>query len=137
MKIERIAIIVAACAAVCACTTTHDKPPQSPTQVTAPAAANIAGTWRMDIASPAGDANGKLIVVQDNTAITGTLETPHGNVAITGMVGAKDVNFTTAKLPGIDAAFTFSGTIENGTMKGKAKFEQFGEGIWQAAPRGK
>ena len=132
MKIERIAIVAAVCAAVCACTTTHEKSTPAPTQATAPAIANIAGNWQMNITSPAGDATGKLIVIQNDTALTGTLDTPHGRVAINGTVGSNDVNFTTAKLPGIDTAFTFSGTIKDGAMQGNAKFGQFGEGAWNA-----
>jgi hypothetical protein len=129
MKFFRNVAIASAFAIASACSTA---PTPKPAPVAAPVIANVAGNWNMSMVSPAGNTSGKMIVIQNGSNITGTLETPHGSVGFIGTVGASDIKFS-YQIPGLQGPpFEHIGTVDGAFMTGNATFGTFGTGTFTA-----
>jgi hypothetical protein len=88
--------------------------------VTPGPAVDPSGAWSLVVQSPQGDITAHLTIAKDGDAITGTLGTPMGNVAIkSGRVTGNQIRLTaTVDMNGesIDAVIT--GTIEGDSIHG-------------------
>ncbi|SPF36370.1 conserved hypothetical protein [Candidatus Sulfopaludibacter sp. SbA4] len=94
--------------------------------------ASIAGKWQLTMDTPHGTVKGDLAVQQDGSKVTGTCSAePFGSMALSGNVEGKKVSLSLT-LPGGDATFGFSGTVDGATMSGTT---QLG-GAWSATRAG-
>jgi len=112
-----MAVLLAACAST---------PP-------APKGPNITGQWVVTTESPMGSQDSDMTVKQDGTALSGTLSTQMGSVDLKGTLVGKDVAFGFAiDAQGMQLQIDYKGVVEGDTMKGTAKFGDFGDGAFTA-----
>lgn len=132
--------LIAACAS-----TPKQAAPAAPAKAAAPAApaapaaaakpagaaANVTGTWDLNVETPMGSRPMKLNAVQNGTALTGAIASPQGDMPITGTVNGNDIAFMMkVNAQGMDLQIDYKGTVDGATMKGNAKFGEFGEGTF-------
>src|SRR5262245_19884656 len=93
--------------------------------------ANITGTWKMTVETQAGSGNPTFTFKQDGEKITGTYKGQLGEADVKGTIKGNDVKFSfKISAQGQDLEVEYSGTVEGDTMKGKAKFGEFGDGTF-------
>jgi hypothetical protein len=80
--------------------------------------ANVAGEWALTVETPNGTGTPSVIFKQDGESLTGTYK---------GRLGEAPINVTLS-VQGQDLEIEYSGTVDGDSMKGKAKFGDFGEG---------
>ncbi len=134
---SKISLIVsiAAAALLAACAAT-------PKQAAAPVAAaipaqpaitgtNISGAWALSVETPMGARDMKLNATQSGETLTGSIAGPRGDMPITGTVKGNAVAFMMkVNVQGADMQIDYKGTVEGGSMKGTAKFGDFGDGTF-------
>ena len=118
-----IAMLMAACASS----------PSAP-GAKAAKAPNLAGEWVLTISSQMGAQDSAMSVQQTGNQLAGTVSGQMGSAPMTGKVDGSKVDFAfTIEFGGNSIKVEQAGTIEpDGTMKGTAKFGQFGEGTFLA-----
>ncbi len=91
--------------------------------------ANVAGEWSLTVESPQGTGNPSVILKQDGENLTGTYKGRLGETPLKGTIKGNDIKFSFTVSPqGQDLTIEYSGTVDGDTMKGKAKFGEYGEG---------
>jgi hypothetical protein len=138
MNRVRTLVIVLAAFGIAACSTTAPKATPAPAAKPAPAAApaagagpNVAGNWTLSIQTPMGARDSTLVLQQNGATLSGTMQSPRGEVPINGTINGKEVAFTmNVNVQGQDMKIDYAGTVENDAMKGKVVLGQFGEGTW-------
>jgi hypothetical protein len=136
-KLSLVLVAVAA-ATLAACATTPKQDTAAAAPAAKPAAAkpavaatNISGTWTLSVETPMGARDMKLIATQAGEALTGNIENPRGNMPITGTVKGNAVAFMMkVNAQGMDMQIDYAGTVEGDSMKGTAKFGEFGDGTF-------
>jgi hypothetical protein len=133
---------LAATSLLAACASTPKQaapaPAAAPTSAAAPAAAarpagaaSVTGTWDLNVETPMGSRPMKLNAVQNGSALTGSIASPQGDMPITGTVNGSDIAFMMkVNAQGMDLQIDYKGVVEGNTMKGNAKFGEFGEGTF-------
>lgn len=113
-----MAVVLAACSAT---------PPK-------PKGPDLTGNWVLTTESPMGAQDTDMTVKQDGEAISGTISSQMGVVEYKGtLTGGKDVAFGFAfDAQGMSLQIDYKGVVEGDTMKGTAKFGDFGEGNFTA-----
>ena len=113
-----MAVVLAACSAT---------PPK-------PKGPDLSGNWVLTTESPMGAQDTDMTVKQEGEAISGTISSQMGVVEYKGTVtGGKDVAFGFAfDAQGMSLQIDYKGVVEGDTMKGTAKFGDFGEGNFTA-----
>jgi hypothetical protein len=98
---------------------------------TAAAADDLSGTWTMTVQSPTGTGNPVFTLKQEGEKVTGTYKGALGEAPVEGTVKGKDVvlKFKTANPQG-ELQIEYTGIVEGGTMQGKVKLGQLGEGTF-------
>ena len=92
-------------------------------------AAKVAGEWAITVESPQGTGTPSLVLKQDGETLTGTYKGRLGEVPLKGTIKGNDIKFTVTVSPqGQDLVIEYAGTVDGDTMKGKAKFGEYGEG---------
>jgi hypothetical protein len=134
MKSIFVVLSGAAALMLAACATT---PKQATPAPTAPAAAakpaatgtNITGAWTLNVETPMGNRDMKLIATQTGETFTGSIASPRGDMPVSGTVKGNEVAFMMkVNAQGTDLQIDYKGTVEGDTMKGTAKFGDFGGG---------
>jgi hypothetical protein len=128
MKSLRLALIASTAALIAACASTPKAPP-------APAVTNVAGVWMINTETQMGPMDTKLTVQQTGKDLKGVMESPMGNVDVTGTVDGKEFKFGfDFDAQGTALRIDYVGMLEgdNNAMKGKASFGSFGEGTFTA-----
>ncbi len=91
--------------------------------------ANVAGEWALTVETPNGTGTPSVIFKQDGESLTGTYKGRLGEAPIKGTVKGNAIKFSvTLSVQGQDLEIEYSGTVDGDSMKGKAKFGDFGEG---------
>jgi len=123
--------IAAAALAACASTPKQASAPATAAAKPAVAATNISGTWTLNVETPMGARDMKLVATQTGEVLAGNIENPRGNMPITGTVKGNAVAFQMkVNAQGMDMVIDYAGTVEGDTMKGAAKFGEFGDGTF-------
>jgi hypothetical protein len=93
-----------------------------------PITAIISGVWTLSVEAPMGARDMKLSATQNNEALAGAIASPSGDVPIAGTVKGNAVVFTMkVNAQGMDMHIDYVGTVESDSMKGTAKFGEFGD----------
>ncbi len=112
-----MAVVLAACASA---------PPQ-------PKGPDLSGNWVLTTESPMGAQDTDMIVKQDGGQLTGTISSQMGTVDYKGTITGSDVAFGFMfEAQGMSLQIDYKGVVEGDTMKGIAKFGEFGEGNFTA-----
>ena len=112
-----MAVLLAACASA---------PPQ-------PKGPDLSGNWVLTTESPMGAQDTDMIVKQDGGQLTGTISSQMGTVDYKGTITGSDVAFGFMfEAQGMSLQIDYKGVVEGDTMKGIAKFGEFGEGNFTA-----
>jgi hypothetical protein len=95
--------------------------------------AKVAGEWAITVESPQGTANPSVVFKQDGETLSGTYKGRFGETALKGTVKGNDIKFSFTISPqGQDLVIEYAGAVDGDTMKGKAKFGEYGEGNFTA-----
>lgn len=94
--------------------------------------ADLNGTWKLTLETQQGTANPILTLKQEGEALTGTYKGRLGEAPITGSVKGNAFKFGfKLNAQGNELQIEYEGTLEaDGTIKGKAKFGDFGAGTF-------
>jgi hypothetical protein len=113
-----MAVVLAACAAT---------PPK-------PKGPDLSGNWVLTTESPMGSQDSDMVVKQAGEQLTGTISSQMGTVEYKGtLTGGKDIVFgSPVEAQGMSLQIDYKGVVEGETMKGTAKFGDFGEGAFTA-----
>lgn len=91
--------------------------------------ANVNGVWDFTVEAPNGTGTPTVTFKQDGETLTGTYKGRAGDTPLTGTIKGNDIKFSITVHPqGQDLVIEYSGTVDGNTMKGKAKFGEYGEG---------
>ena len=91
--------------------------------------ANVSGEWQLSVETPNGKGTPSVIFKQDGEDLTGTYKGRFGESHLKGSVKGNEIKFSFTISPqGQDLVVEYSGTVDGDSMKGKAKFGEFGEG---------
>ena len=104
------------------------------TVLTAQDAIDVKGAWEMTIETPQDAMPISLTVSKvEGEAISGTLSSPQGELAVTGKLHGADVNFAaTFEGNGRSLTLTFTGKVTKEGMSGSVDFGGMGQGNWSA-----
>jgi hypothetical protein len=97
-------------------------------------AANLTGTWNFTVETQAGSGSPTFAIKQDGETLTGTYKGQLGEGPINGTRKGDDVSITVkVNFQGQDFEVLYTGKVNaDGTMKGKVKLGDLGEGDWTA-----
>jgi hypothetical protein len=99
-------------------------------------AANVAGTWDMEVNSQEGIARPSITLGQEGDRISGTYHGKMGDSPLNGTLSGNEIRFSvTLKFQEVSYAVVYSGTVTEDSMKGTAKFDNSGTGTWIAKRR--
>ena len=96
--------------------------------------ADVAGTWNIMLDIGGNTATPSVTLKQDGETLTGTYSSQLlGEQKVTGTIKGNAITFGfTASFDGNAVKVTYSGTVEQTTMKGKVTFGDLGEGAFSA-----
>lgn len=94
--------------------------------------ADLTGTWKLTLETQQGTANPTLTLKQEGEELNGTYKGRLGEAPIKGSVKGNAFKFSLkVNAQGNELQIDYDGTLEaDGTIKGKAKFGDFGEGTF-------
>jgi hypothetical protein len=100
----------------------------------APKGPDLTGDWVLTTESPMGSQDTDMVVKQTGDQLAGTISSQMGTVEYKGtLTGGKDVAFGFSfEAQGMSLQIDYKGIVEGDTMKGTAKFGDFGEGAFTA-----
>jgi invasion protein IalB len=130
MSLALVAIVFAACS------TTPKAPPAAAAAKPAAAAtaatqSSVAGNWSLAIQTPMGTRDSTLVLAQNGNQLSGTMQSPRGEVPINGTIKGSEIAFSMKlNVQGADMNIDYSGTVQNDSMQGKVVLGQMGEGTW-------
>lgn len=100
-------------------------------------AADVSGTWIMDVQTPAGSGKPTFVLVQKGDNLSGTYKGAMGEAAVTGTVQGNDIVLTyKVSGQGGDLNVQYSGKLEGNNMSGKVSLGQYGEGTFKGTKSG-
>jgi len=110
-------MVLAACAST---------PPQ-------PKGPDLTGNWVLTTESPMGAQDSDMVVKQEGGQLSGTISTQMGSLDYKGTISGNEVAFGFPfEAQGMSLQIDYKGVVEGDTMKGVAKFGDFGEGSFTA-----
>jgi hypothetical protein len=100
----------------------------------APKGPDLTGNWVLTTESPMGSQDTDMVVKQTGDQIAGTISMDRGPVQYKGSLSyGKEISFGFAfDAQGMSLQIDYKGVVEGDTMKGTAKFGDFGEGNFTA-----
>jgi hypothetical protein len=118
-------MLVGTATVLAACTAMPQKPPQGP---------DLSGNWVLTTESPMGSQDTDMVVKQAGEQLSGTISTQMGTIEYKGtLTGGKDVAFGfPIQAQGMSLQIDYKGVVDGETMKGTAKFGDFGSGAFTA-----
>jgi len=95
----------------------------------------IAGDWNLTIEFPEGKRVVEMAIVQDNQKLTVTLNTPRGKQVFNGTIQGSDVTWSGKRQTpeGNEITVTYTGRVENDSLKGTVLMGERGLFGWSAA----
>ena len=94
---------------------------------------DITGSWAFTVETAMGTGNPTFTFKQDGENLTGHYSGMLGEADLTGTVKGNAITFSfKISAEGMEGVVTYSGTAEKGSMKGKAKFGDLGDGAFTA-----
>ncbi len=91
--------------------------------------ANVSGEWDLSVETPNGTGTPSVTFKQDGENLTGTYKGRFGESQLKGTIKGNEFTFSvTISIQGQDLVLDYSGTVDGDSMKGKAKFGDYGEG---------
>ena len=91
---------------------------------------DVTGTWVFQVETSGGSGSPTFTFKQEGETLTGKYSGQFGEADIKGTVKGNQIEFSfTAEGLGV---ITYSGTFENGTMKGKVNLGDQASGTWTA-----
>jgi hypothetical protein len=101
-----------------------------------PAQTDVTGTWEMTMKSPQGTGHASITLKQNSEKLTGVYKGRMGEAPLEGSIREGKIRFTvTLSFQNQPFSTTYSGTVENDSMKGTARFGDGGAGSWSARRR--
>ncbi len=95
---------------------------------------DVSGTWDMAVESQQGTAHPTIVLKQSGEKITGTYRGRMGETSLEGTIRGDRIRFSvTLKFQDQPITITYSGTVQNDTMRGTAQFGDSGSGSWSAS----
>lgn len=100
----------------------------------APKGPDLTGQWVLTTESPMGSQDTDMTVTQTGNDLTGKISSQMGTVNYKGtLTNGKDIAFGFPfEAQGMTLQIDYKGVVEGDTMKGTAKFGDFGEGNFTA-----
>ena len=94
--------------------------------------ADVTGTWKLTLTTQQGTNNPTVTFKQEGEELTGTYKGRLGEAPLKGSVKGNAIKWSLkVNAQGNELQVDYDGTIEaDGTIKGKAKFGDFGEGTF-------
>jgi len=92
-------------------------------------AQDLSGTWQAQVELTAGSGEPTFVFTQDGDQLSGTYQGTFGAADVTGRVEGDQVEFW-FETQGAKA--TYTGTIQDTTMKGTCEYDGVGSGTWEA-----
>lgn len=90
---------------------------------------DVAGTWQIEIQTANGPGHPVFTFKQDGEKLTGRYKGLLGEADVTGTLKGDAIAFSFKSTPqGQEIVCTYTGTVNGDTMKGTAKFGDFGDG---------
>jgi hypothetical protein len=100
--------------------------------VTQVAAADISGTWKMNIEILGGTSSPSFMLAQKDESISGTYKGQFGEAPVTGTLSGNDVVFSyNAVVQGVPMEVRYTGTVNGNTMSGRLFFVGIAEGTFK------
>lgn len=94
---------------------------------------NVSGTWDLTLKLHEATATPTIILHQEGEKITGTYDGSLGKTSLEGNITGKNIRFVVSfKFVELTLSATYSGTFDDGTMKGSVQFSAGGSGSWTA-----
>jgi hypothetical protein len=109
--------------------------PAQPAPATPPetTASNVTGVWNFTVETPNGTGTPVFTLKQEGENINGTYKGQLGESPVKGTIKGSDIKLMIKlSVQGQDLEITYTGKVEGSSMKGTAKFGDFGEGNWTA-----
>jgi hypothetical protein len=98
--------------------------------------AHVNGVWDLSVQTPNGNGTPVITFKQDGETLTGTYKGRMGENPVTGTIKGNDIKFSVTVHPqGADLVIEYTGTVDGDTMKGKAKFGDYGDGDFTGKKR--
>lgn len=92
---------------------------------------SVTGTWKLTLETQNGNSNPTVTFKQEGEELTGTYKGRLGESPLKGTVKGSDIKWTIkVNAQGNELQIDYTGTLDGDTMKGKAKFGDFGEGTF-------
>lgn len=94
-------------------------------------AADVTGTWAMDVQTTAGSGGPTFVLAQKGDNVTGTYRGQLGEAPVSGTVKGNEIKLT-FKVSGAagEALVEYSGKVDGDTMNGNVKLGDFGTGTF-------
>lgn len=90
---------------------------------------DVTGTWIFQVETSAGSGSPTMTFKQQSETLTGKYSGQLGDAELKGTVKGNQIQFSFD--PGVGVVI-YTGTIENGTMKGKVELADQATGTWTA-----
>lgn len=82
-------------------------------------AADLTGTWLLNVDSPQGTSNPTMILEQNGNEVTGTYQGSLGSAPLKGTVDGNSFTLNAEmSMQGMDFTLTYSGTVDGDSMSG-------------------
>jgi hypothetical protein len=95
-------------------------------------AADVTGTWLMQVETGAGSGTPTFVLVQKGDALTGSYKGQLGEAPVTGTVTGDDVVIEyKVDAQGQTLAVKYTGKVDGKSMSGKVSLGSFGEGTFK------
>jgi hypothetical protein len=95
--------------------------------------ARVEGAWTMTLETPQGTSNPTLTLKQAEQTLSGTYAGRMGEVPIDGTIKASAITFSVKiNAQGQEFVLTFTGTVDQDSMKGTVDFGGMGSANWSA-----
>lgn len=92
---------------------------------------DLTGAWILQVETSGGSGSPTFTFKQTGEKLEGTYEGAFGKANVTGKVDGNKATWSfTADAQGTQLTITYSGTVENDTMKGTVSLGEIGEGTF-------
>ena len=99
--------------------------------------ANLTGEWDVSVETQMGTGTPHFSLKQEGSKITGTYKGQLGQAPVTGTVKGNEFTLQfEVEAQGTDLVVIYTGKLEAGTISGKAKLGDFGEGTFTGKKAG-
>jgi hypothetical protein len=95
-------------------------------------AADVAGTWKMAVETPAGTGEPSFILKQEGETVTGTYKGPLGEAPVTGTIKGNELTLDyEISASGMELEVKYIGTLDGNSVSGKVSLGAMGDGTFK------